>query len=62
MPKTPTALSGHGPTIRALDPWTPSAGRMRQLLTDDERARLAVMSSIARFKKRRDHLSGGRPR
>lgn len=51
MPKTPPALSGHGPAIRALDPWTPSAGRMRQLLTDDERARLAVMSSVARFKK-----------
>ena len=51
MPKTSTSLSGHGPAIRALDPWTPSAGRMRQLLTDEERARLAVISSIARFKK-----------
>jgi CRP-like cAMP-binding protein len=51
MPKTPTPLSGHGPAIRALDPWTPSSGRMRQLLSDDERARLAVISSIARFKK-----------
>ena len=40
-----------GPAISALDPWAPSAGRVRQLLTDDERARLAVMSSIARFKK-----------
>jgi len=40
-----------GPAISAFDPWAPSAGRMRQLLTDDERARLAVMSSIARFKK-----------
>jgi len=51
MPKTPTSLGGHGPVIRALDPWTASAGRMRQLLTNDERARLAVMSSIVRFKK-----------
>jgi CRP-like cAMP-binding protein len=51
MPKTPTSSSGHGPAIRALDPWTPSAGRMHQLLTDDERARLAVMSSIVRFRK-----------
>jgi CRP/FNR family transcriptional regulator len=51
MPKAPTSLGGHGPAIRALDPWTPSGGRMRQLLTDDERARLAVMSTIVRFKK-----------
>jgi CRP-like cAMP-binding protein len=49
MAKIPTAI--RGPAISALDPWAPSAGRMRQLLTDDERARLAVMSSIARFKK-----------
>jgi CRP-like cAMP-binding protein len=59
MPKTPTASSGHGPTIRALDPWAPSAGRMRQLLTDDERARLAVMSSIVRFKKGEIIYQGG---
>jgi hypothetical protein len=51
MPKAPTSLGGHGPAIRALDPWTPSGGRMRQLLTDDERARLAVMSTIVRFNK-----------
>jgi CRP-like cAMP-binding protein len=51
MPKTPTSSTGHGPAIRALDTWTASAGRMSQLFTDDERARLAVMSSIARFKK-----------
>src|SRR6516165_3969819 len=51
MAKNPTSMSRHGPTIRALDPWTPSAGRMHHLLTDDERARLAVMASIARFKK-----------
>jgi CRP-like cAMP-binding protein len=41
----------YGPAISAFDPWAPSTGRMRQLLSDDERARLAVMSSIARFKK-----------
>ena len=51
MPKTSTSAGGHGPTLRALDPWVPTAGRMRQLLTDDERARLAVMSSVVRFKK-----------
>ena len=51
MAKNPTSIGGHGPTIRALDPWAPSAGRMRHLLTDEECARLAVMASIVRFKK-----------
>jgi CRP-like cAMP-binding protein len=51
MTKTPTSIGGHGPAIRAVDPWAPSAGRMHQLLTDDERARLAVIASIVRFKK-----------
>jgi chaperonin GroEL len=37
--------------IRALEPWSHSGGRMHQLLTDEERARLAVLSSIVRFKK-----------
>src|SRR3974390_3261437 len=52
MVKTPTPTRGRGPTISALDPWASSAGRMHQLLTNDERAQLAVMSSIVRFKKR----------
>jgi hypothetical protein len=39
MAKTPIPTLGRGPTISALDPWAPSAGRVRQLLTDDERAR-----------------------
>src|SRR5438034_3303970 len=51
MATSPTAMDGQGPAIRALDPWAPSAGRMRQLLTDDERAHLAVLASIVRFKK-----------
>ena len=51
MAKTPTSKGGRGPAISALDPWASSAGRIHQLLTDDERARLAVMSSIVRFKK-----------
>lgn len=50
-PKDPTPPIGHGPAIRALDPWAASAGRMRHLLTDDERARLAVLASIVRYKK-----------
>lgn len=51
MTKVPTSMGGHEPAVRAFDPWAPSAGRMHQLLTDDERGRLAVMSSIVRFKK-----------
>ena len=51
IPKKPTSISRHGPTIRAVDPWARSAGGMPHLLTDDERAQLAVMASIVRFKK-----------
>lgn len=51
MAKDPTSTGDHGPMIRALDLWAPSAGRVHRLLTDDERARLAVMASIVRFKK-----------
>jgi len=43
-----------GPAIRALDPWlpgNPGYGRTHQLLSDSERARLAVISSVVRFKK-----------
>jgi len=47
-----TSIGGRGPAISALDPWASSAGRMHQLLTNDERAQLALMSSIVRFKKR----------
>jgi CRP-like cAMP-binding protein len=43
-----------GPAIRAFDPWVqgnPSSGKMHQLLDDDERARLAVIATVVRFKK-----------
>jgi CRP-like cAMP-binding protein len=43
-----------GPAIRALDPWlpgNPGHGRTHQLFSDGERARLAVISSVVRFKK-----------
>jgi CRP/FNR family transcriptional regulator len=43
-----------GPAIRAIDPWVPGdlgRRRTRQLLSDRERARLAVISSVLRFKK-----------
>jgi CRP-like cAMP-binding protein len=43
-----------GLAIRAPDPWAlqrSSHGRMHQLLSDDERSRLAVIASIVRFRK-----------
>jgi hypothetical protein len=47
--KIPT--NTHGPAIRCVDPWAPSAGKMRQFLSAEERARLAVLSSIVRLNK-----------
>jgi CRP/FNR family transcriptional regulator len=41
-----------GPAIGALDPWVPSAGRMRQLLSERERVRLARIAPVVRFRKR----------
>src|ERR1035438_3239354 len=41
----------HGPAIRGVDPWAPSAGKMRQFLSAEERTRLAVLSSIVRLNK-----------
>ena len=43
-----------GPTIYAVDPWVPGNDPQRarhQLLSDDERAQLAKIASIVRFKK-----------
>jgi len=41
-----------GPSIWGVDPWMPSdSGIRRQLLSEAERARLAVIASIVRFKK-----------
>ena len=47
--KLPT--NAHGPAIRGVDPWAPSAGKMRQFLSAEERARLAALSSIVRLNK-----------
>jgi hypothetical protein len=47
--KIPT--NTHGPAIRGVDPWAPSAGKMRQFLSAEERVRLAVLSSIVRLNK-----------
>jgi hypothetical protein len=57
-----TSIGGRGPAISALDPWASSAGRMHQLLTDEQRAQLAVISSIVRFKKREIIYQKGDPR
>lgn len=43
-----------GPAIRAVDPWVPGnpkKGERHQLLNEDERAQLAKIASIVRFKK-----------
>lgn len=53
------AGSGRGPAIRAVDPWASSTGKMRQLLSEEERARLAVIASIVRFKKGAEIYRGG---
>lgn len=50
MPSIPP----RGPSLRGLDPWTlenPSHGKTHQLLSAEERARLAVIASLVRFKK-----------
>jgi len=47
--KIPTNTSG--PAIRSVDPWAPSGGKMGQPLSAEERARLAVFSSIVRLNK-----------
>ncbi len=42
---------GRGPSIAAVALWGSSDGRRMPLLTDEERAQLAVISSVVRFKK-----------
>lgn len=58
-----TSRSG-GPAIRAVDPWlpgNPTAGTLHQLLSDEERARLATIATIVRFKKGERIYSQGEP-
>jgi len=47
--KIPT--NTHGPAIHGVDPWASSAGKTRQFLSAEDRARLAVLSSIVRLNK-----------
>src|SRR5450631_3377004 len=51
MARAKTSIHTHGPAIRGADPWAASAGKMRQLLSGEERARLAVLASIVRLNK-----------
>ncbi|MBI2738993.1 MAG: Crp/Fnr family transcriptional regulator [Rhodospirillales bacterium] len=59
-----TSLDRKGPSTVAVDPWAPtnpSTGRLPQLLTDEERAQLAIIASVVRFKKGDEiYRSGGR--
>jgi len=60
----PSARSVHGPAILAPDPWAPRTseqGKVHQLLSDEERARLAVIASIVRFKKGAEIYREGEP-
>jgi CRP-like cAMP-binding protein len=43
--------SGLGPSIAAVALWGSSNGQKAQLLSDEERARLSLIASIARFEK-----------
>ena len=51
---TSATLDRKGPSIVAVDPWAPrssSKGKVPQLLTDEERTRLAIVASVVRFNK-----------
>jgi CRP/FNR family transcriptional regulator len=51
-----------GPWILAVDPWAsskPVKGKMHQLLTEEERARLSTIASVVRFKKGAEIYRGG---
>ncbi len=51
-----------GPSILAVDPWVSgnrSKGRMHQVLSDEERAQLATIASVVRFKKRAEIYRSG---
>jgi CRP/FNR family transcriptional regulator len=51
MIRTKITPAGPTPSIRADDPWLSSSGKRHQLLTQDERARLAGVGSVVHFNK-----------
>lgn len=61
---TKTSNGRKGPAIRAVHPWISSErpkDGVRQLLNDDERARLAVIASVVRFAKGESIYRAGEP-
>ena len=61
---TSAAKGRRGPAIRAVHPWLDRAQPQRnahQLLSDDERARLAVIASVVRFQKGESIYRAGEP-
>lgn len=51
-----------GPAILSVDPWVPgksAKGRMHQLLSDEERAQLATIASLVRFRKGAEIYASG---
>ncbi len=49
--KAAVSNDGHGPAIRAVDPWGSPREKARQLLNEEERARLAGLATIVQFRK-----------
>lgn len=47
----PPLLPGGGPSLAAAALWDSSGGRRVHLLTEDERARLAAISAVVRFRR-----------
>jgi CRP/FNR family transcriptional regulator, anaerobic regulatory protein len=47
----PSILPGGGPSLAAAALWDSSGGRRVHLLTDEERARLAAISTVVRFRR-----------
>jgi CRP-like cAMP-binding protein len=53
-----------GPRLRAVEPWLPGnphSGKAKQLLSEDERARLAAIASVVRFRKGEQVYAEGNP-
>ena len=64
VPDTKVSNGRRGPAIRAVHPWIASVrpkDGVRQLLSDDERARLAVIASVVRFAKGESIYRAGEP-
>ena len=59
-----SSIQPAGPAIRAIDPWVShnrARARSQQLLSEQQRARLAAIASVVRFKKGEKIYSQGEP-